>query len=448
MQHPAHGLGWLWRSRAWSVALVGVIALLVRLVVVWVVPLADRGDLVGWEETAQRVTLAGIQRGYASLDPGSLYPPAFFYPLWLTGKVYVACCSPEFALGTRSLDLLMRLGPVIVDALLACLVWALARTWSPGPGAGRAGLLYAVCPAVLVTVGQRGMIGDPYVAALVVVAVLAVQRGWSVAAAASATLAVLTKPQALALAPLLMFLVLRRASVRQRVAAAAASALVTLAVLLPFIAYGALPEVLAAVRAMAGLHANTQNSADNLWTLLPVWRLAGSAVGPFGEVPDETPAFAGVSYRDAGIAAFAILQVFTLARLWRGATPPQVAQAAAVLSLGFFFINTRMHVNYVFLTFPFLCALAGTNGLATRLVLAGVTLACVLDWQDTLPWAIHRANAALYAASFAALCVLGPARVLLEAARGRRAARLPRRLPVQTALSPTEVTVVPERPAA
>lgn len=34
MQHPAHGLGWLWRSRAWSVALVGVVALLMRLVVV------------------------------------------------------------------------------------------------------------------------------------------------------------------------------------------------------------------------------------------------------------------------------------------------------------------------------------------------------------------------------------------------------------------------------
>jgi hypothetical protein len=84
---------------------------------------------------------------------------------------------------------------------------------------------------------------------------------------------------------------------------------------------------------------------------------------------------------------------------WAGAT-----LAAAVLSVGFFFISTRMHVNYVFLAFPFLCALVATGRFSAWLMLLGVTLACVVNWQHDLPWAVQRVNAGLYAASFVVLC--------------------------------------------
>jgi hypothetical protein len=383
--------------------LVGLVALLARLAVVLSGPSLESGDMAGWEETARRVTLAGVHAGYASLDPGSLYPPAFLYPLWAIGHVYRACCSPDFVTDTRMLDALMRLGPILADALLAVLVCRLARTWADPDQARWAGLLYAMCPAVLVTVAQRGMIGDPYVGVLVIVALLAALRGWGCLSGVCMALAALTKPQGLALVPLLAILLTTRTPRREQLAALGAVTLTTAAVLLPFALNGTLPQVQAALSTMAGLHAYTQNSADNLWTLLPVWRWAGVSAGPFGQVPDGMPLLPGLSYRDAGLLAGAALQVTVLVRLGRAASPQAVAEAGATLAVGFFFLSTRMHVNYVFLGLPFLCALAPKGGLRLRLVLVAVTFACLVDWQDTLPWAAHRANAVLYAASLATL---------------------------------------------
>ena len=391
-----------------DVALIGTLALGVRLAIILAGPALEAGDMAGWEETTRRVTLVGVHAGYASLDPGSLYPPAFLYPLWIIGQAYRLCCSPEVATGTRTLDALLRAGPSLADALLAALVYALARTWSaPGP-ARWAGLVYAVCPAVLVTVAQQGMIGDPALGVLVVLALLGALHGRPLLATVCLVLAVLTKPQAVALVPLGVLVLLGRTTARQRPALLAAAALTVLAVLLPFVLHGTLGDVWAAFGAMAGLHAFTQNSADNLWTLLPVWRLPDASVGPFGAVPDDTLLLPGVTCRDAGLLALVGLQAIVLARLGRLPGPRAVAEAGAVLVVGSFFVATRMHVNYIFLAFPFLCALAPSGSLRLRLALVAITVACLTNWQDDIPWAVHRANAALYATS---LLVLGLGRL-------------------------------------
>jgi hypothetical protein len=386
--------------------LIGAVALAVRLAIVFLLPDGEPGDLAGWEDAAARVALNGVQAAYTQLDPGSLYPPAFFYPLWLVGQLYRTCCSAEFATETPQLDVLMRLVPSVVDAAIAPLVFVLARSLegSTPRRAAVAGLAYALNPAVLITVSQRGMIGDPYFVLLVVLSMIATRNAHNTLAAGVFTLAVLVKPQAVALAPLMAVLILRLDSVRSGIRALGICALVGGLVFLPFLASGSLADVGSAIVGMAGLHAFTQNSADNLWMLLPVWRLSNVAPGPFGEVPDTTAFVAGLSYGSFGVLAIGALNIAVLALLvrkfsWAGAT-----LAAAVLSVGFFFISTRMHVNYVFLAFPFLCALVATGRFSAWLMLLGVTLACVVNWQHDLPWAVQRVNAGLYAASFVVLC--------------------------------------------
>jgi hypothetical protein len=241
---------------------------------------------------------------------------------------------------------------------------------------------------------------------LVLLGLLGAVHGRPLIATVCLTLAVLTKPQALALVPLGVLVLVGRTTARQRPALLAAGALTVLTVLLPFVLHGTLGDVWSALQGMAGLHAFTQNSADNLWTLLPVWRLADAAVGPFGAVPDDTLLLPGLTCRDAGLLALIALQAGVLARLGRLPDSRAVAEAGAVLVVGSFFVATRMHVNYIFLAFPFLCALAPSGPLRLRLVLLAITVACLIDWQDDVPWAVHRANAALYAAS---LLVLGAA---------------------------------------
>jgi hypothetical protein len=388
----------------WAIA--GV-ALAARLAIVLALPSGEPGDMAGWVETARRVTVHGLHAGYAVLAPGSLYPPAFLYPLWVTGQAYMLCCSPGFDTGTRTLDVFMRLGPIVADTFLTVLVYVLARRWSDRARARWASLLYALNPAVLATVAWKGMVGDPYYLVLIMVALLGALKGRAVPAAFCLTLGVLTKPQALAFVPLVSFVLLSGVTRRQVLTGLAVSVLTTLGVLLPFVLYGTLGEVWAAVQQMGSIHAYTQNSADNLWILLPVWGDAATVPGSYGEVPDSGILVAGLTYQASGLLAFAALSLLMLARLAWAGTLRLTVLAGAVIGIGFFFLNTRMHVNYVFLAFPFLCALAPSGDLRLRLALGTATLACLVDWDAlaVLPWAVHRINAALYGTTFLLLCL-------------------------------------------
>jgi hypothetical protein len=121
-----------------------------------------------------------------------------------------------------------------------------------------------------------------------------------------------------------------------------------------------------------------------------------------------------------------------------------VTISGAVVGLAFFFFNTRMHVNYSFMAFPFLCILAAAGGWPARLALATTTLACLVDWDafGRSPWPeglpVHQASAALYGVGLVLVCsvaVVPAARrvgLLYMQSWGRRrvAHQAPRRDPV------------------
>ena len=416
--------GGLLRARGlWATA---ALALAVRLAIVLTVPVGYPGDMAGWVETTQRLLRDGLAAGYAVLTPGSLYPPAFMYPLWAAGHLYAWCCSPpQLEPGARAVDEIMLLGPILADTALSVLVYALARRWLSPRRALVAGLLYAVCPAALTTGAWQGMIGDPYYGALVVAAVLGALSGRPVIAAICLTLGILLKPQALAFGPLIGLLVLRRASLRQVLVSLAASAATILVVLLPWMVSGALGAVGSAVQGMSGIHAFTQNSADNLWLLLQVGEQSAKVSYLDGAVPDRGIFFAGLTYESVGLLMFSGLYAATLIRLVWAGRARAITLAGAVIGLGFFFLNTRMHVNYVFMAFPFMCIAAASGSRRAQLALVVANVSCLVDW-DALgkwPWPqglpVHQASAALYGLSFVLLCSLafGPASYRSAAAR-------------------------------
>ena len=183
MNHPAAHLR--------AALFVGASALSLRCAVLIILPTGYPADMHGWMETARHVTEHGLSQAYAPPLQGNLYPPAFFYPLWLTGQLYRTCCSPEFHLQTRALDILMRLGPALADALNAALVCYLASRWTRQCSAVCCGLAYAANPAVLANVAFMGMIGDSYYVLLLLLSILAVLRSATVAAVACISLGVL-----------------------------------------------------------------------------------------------------------------------------------------------------------------------------------------------------------------------------------------------------------------
>jgi len=379
---------------------VGIIALLIRLAIVLLVPAGHPSDMRGWMETTKYLIDGGLTSIYAQNLQGNAYPPAFFYPLWLVGYIYKLCCSPRFEYPTRTLDILMRSGPILADAAIAALVCWLAGKWTTRRGALIAGLLYAVNPAVLTTVAWMSMIGDPYYVLLILLSLVAHER--FALATFLATIAVLTKPQALAFLPLIAFSLAMQANRREIIASVVFGSAAGLMILLPFWLAGNGRQVVSAIARMGNAFPYMHVRADNLWFIV------SGARDPWGASPPyDMNLFLGlVSYRDIGLVAFAMLNVLVFYWLVGRFTSVNLFASAALIGLGFFVLSTRMHVNYLFSVFALLSILAGIDR-RYGLILAAITIACLVDWNVLgsvmSSVSIHLVNAAVYVLALVAL---------------------------------------------
>lgn len=407
-----------------DMVLLGMAALVVRMAIVAAVPAGHASDMRGWMETSRHVVENGPGAAYSQPLQGNLYPPAFFYPLWLSGWLYQACCSQDFRLGTRALDVLMRVGPALADCLVAVLVYQLAALYAGRRLARLSGLAYALNPAVLTTSAWMSMIGDSYYLLMVLVSLLAMLLEHPAVALSSLVVAVLIKPQALAFAPLIGFLAFMRGRARQIAPASVFACLAGLVLCLPFLLGGTIRDLMRAAVRMAFAFPYMHVRADNLWYLLSGGR------DPWGPLPPyDTDLFLGfVPYRDVGLLLFGVLYLVVLYWLLGRSRSESVIAGAALVSLGFFVLNTRMHVNYSFPAFALLCVLCASTYRLYKLVLVGVTVSSLLDWgvlERLLPGAspgalacAHLFNSGLCLLAFAALFVAVRNTVVSEPRRG------------------------------
>src|SRR5262249_11543793 len=147
-----------------------------------------------------------------------------------------------------------------------------------------------------------------------------------------------------------------RAPPRRIAWAAAAACLTAIAVVLPFAVAGTLVDVRRAVARMAAAYPYWHVEADNLWLVFAGGRHARSSVPPLYDFDR----FLGLTYRNLGVLAFGLLYLVVLHALLGRSRAKSWVAGGAVVALGFFVLNTRMHENYVFLTFPLLSALAAS----------------------------------------------------------------------------------------
>ncbi|MGO8805596.1 MAG: hypothetical protein ACLQO7_03180 [Candidatus Bathyarchaeia archaeon] len=232
------------------------------------------------------------------------------------------------------------MAPNIFDIGTAALIFIFVRKQSSFKLALAATALYAFNPAVIYDSAVWGQFDAIYTFFLVLSLMLALRSKPKLSAAAFAV-AILTKPQGIALAPLVAFLIYKKNGLKETILSVVAFAVTVFVVILPFDWSGSPITFLTNIYFVAYKgYAYTSINAFNLWGLISgMW------------VPDGFLNIVGWAL----FGVFAIFTLYLLNKRFKTSSEFIAVYAAFMLLFAFFMLPTRIHERYMF---PAIAAMA------------------------------------------------------------------------------------------
>ncbi len=320
----------------------------------------DTATYRSWMESSVKFGLVESYERQTTSGTLPTYPPVSLLFFRSAGLLYQWTYGPDYRVIEPAHGVFAKIPAMGADLATSVMLFVLFARWKQVRKGLLAAAVYALQPAVVhdsAVWGQTDSLYTFFVFATLVMMIWG-RRGMG---AALFTLAVLTKPQALLFAPLIVFLT--PWNLRTMLWMAATSALTSGTVLLPFFLQGKLPLVLQTFNIMHVMHiSRTSWNAYNLWWLL----LKNTA----WDLPSTSGFFLGISAAQIGMMLTGALYCSVLLGLrtkLRGdlshvENALWVFFAAGFVALAVFLTGTDMHERYLF---PFI-ALALPWGLQKR----------------------------------------------------------------------------------
>lgn len=322
----------------------------------------DMGTFISWFNTAADY---GPRLFYSAVSWCD-YPPFNIYLFWSFGSL----AKSLGLFGTPFVTYMVKLVPNLFDMLIAGVIYLFVRKQLSFKLGLLAAALYVFNPAVIFNAAVWGQFDAIYTLFLLVSLILALKNKPELSAASFAV-AVLTKPQAIALLPLIAFVIIKKSSIKRIVFSAATFAVTVFAVILPMQWSNPVSFLTDIYFGAYSGYEYTSINAFNLWGIFGMW------------IPDG-------SLFIAGWAMFGIFSLFTLYVLykrWGNSDQMLIFFAAFMLFFAFFMLPTRIHERYLFpaisilaLMFPFVKRTRLLYGVITATFLANV--AYVLYWLN------------------------------------------------------------------
>jgi Gpi18-like mannosyltransferase len=266
---------------------------------------------------------------------------------------------------------IIKLLPNLFDTATAFLIFVFVRKRLDFKAAMLAAALYAFNPAVIFNAAVWGQFDAIYTFFLVLSLMLALASKPELSAV-TFTLGILTKPQSIALLPLIAFLILKKSGWRRFLTSLLAGAATLFVVIIPFEWSNPITFLSNIYFGAYGGYAYTSINAFNLWALGGLW------------VPDGY-------FFILGWILFGALTAFTLYVLhkrFHASGELLVVFSAFMLFFGFFMLPTRIHERYLFpaismltLMFPFIKKTRSLYAVLTATLF--VNLSYVLYWFNT-----------------------------------------------------------------
>ena len=295
----------------------------------------DTGDFISWFGTA---AAHGIRPFY--IVTWSDYPPFNVYIFWFFGSLANAVSTH----GISAVNII-KLAPNLFDLGTAVLIYVFVRKQASFKFALAAMALYAFNPAVIYNAAVWGQFDAIYTFFLILSLMLALKSKPELSAATLA-IALLTKPQAIALAPLIAFLIYKKSGLKRMLFSVLAFALTIFLIILPFDWKGQPLTSLSKIYFGGfGQYSVTSVNAFNLWGLYGLW------------VSDANFFILGWAL----FGAFTVFVLYVLHKRFNVSGDYLAIFAAFMLFFAFFMLPTRIHERYLFpaisvlaLMFPFI----------------------------------------------------------------------------------------------
>lgn len=311
------------------------------------------GDLDHYVYWTRLVTLNGVQDAYSGTWPETyaVYPPVTLYAYQALGELYRATQDPSFTRDAALQSLWLRAGikmeAVIWHLLTGLAIFFLVRRFSGTRRGALAATLYTLNPAALLDAADWGQPDGAH--SLFSVLAIGFLDGGAVAwAFAALAFAMLSKPQAWALAPLIGVATIRQRGWLRLIPGVLGGFAAALVIVLPFIVTGHLADFLTLPGEIAGVMPVVSAHAHNLWWIVGFLHGGGDPL----YLPDSATLVHGLSYRTVAEILVASQLLLTLWLYWTRRVT--LAEAGALGALGWFVFTTSAHENHLLFVLPLL----------------------------------------------------------------------------------------------
>ena len=316
----------------------------------------DTGDFSYWFNAAATHGIRTFYSGGAFAD----YPPFNVYIFWVFGSLAKAA--------SINILTMIKLVPNLFDLATAVLIYFFVRKQSTFKLALVATALYTFNPAVIFNAAVWGQFDALYTFFLVLSLVLALKSKPELSAVALA-IGLLTKPQGIAMLPLIAFLIYKKGGLKKLLYSVVAFAATVFLVILPFEWSNPVTFLTNIYFGSYGGYAYTSINAFNLWGLYGLW------------VPDGILNIVGWAL----FGAFTAFVLFFLYKRFKVSDDFLAVFSAFMLLFAFFMLPTRIHERYLFpaismlaIIFPFIKK--------TRLLYAALTATLFVNEAYVLYW--------------------------------------------------------------
>ncbi|MBI2337804.1 glycosyltransferase family 39 protein [Candidatus Daviesbacteria bacterium] len=307
----------------------------------------DMGDWFAW---SIRLSNFNFSQFY-SKDVFTDYTPGYLYILSILGFLKNHLQIPD-----NQFYLLLKLPAIIAELILGLLIYKEARKFVSEKLAFLAFCLVLFQPALIFNSSIWGQV-DSVLTLFMLIAVIALIRNNLILSSISFGISLLVKPQAIALIPLFAIFLVNHFKLSNLIKLLLPALSAIFILTFPFFSDQTLINLSKHILNTANEYSYTSINAYNLWGTVGFW------------IPDVT-VWNSISYQNWGYILLTSYWIVITYLYFRKRL--SIYAVAALATLGFFFLPTRVHERYLYPALVFLVLLTATYRSKLLLALTGL----------------------------------------------------------------------------